>query len=490
MKKLTALTLMIFTLQTISVFAQNYESITDAYFSTIKYQNDTFKIRQFVSKMPKGGNLHIHFTGAIPVETYLQWAEEGKMFCDTLTILKTQGHNNVFVKRRNANCISIDELRQNSRLLGKWSIEGYKIPYDGNINVKESSLHFFNVPNFGAGMGAKGYRGGFEVLKTLALQENVQYLECMYKVPPELKTSLPSFCNDSLSYYLNKKDTINACRLLLFIINKLDNDTANLRILKSRILETSKFHEGIDDSLFTLRFQIYVARGGKNIDVLKNLYACFKLVSIDMSQLFVGVNIVGPENDSIAIKNYWLHMQMFKILKQRYPSVLTSMHAGELVSGLVDSSCLRFHINDAIKIAQANRIGHGVDIAFEDNMANTLNIMKTKGIPVEINLTSNEFILGIGIGGKIHPITLYFDSGVPIVISSDDPGISKSDLTNEYFKLATKYPFSYKQMKTFIYNSIKYSFLNEIQKERMNNLLSKRFAKFEFETATKSNNDN
>ena len=41
--------------------------------------------------------------------------------------------------------------------------------------------------------------------------------------------------------------------------------------------------------------------------------------------------------------------------------------------------------------------------------------MKTKQVPVEINMLSNEFILGIK--NDFHPFLLYHNSGVPIVIT-------------------------------------------------------------------------
>jgi adenosine deaminase len=473
----TAVFLLTF-MQTVHLIAQDNETITDNYFSMIKYQNDSSKINQFIFQMPKGGDIHNHFTGAISVETYFDWAKENGNVYDTVKMKFVTANSTC------SNCVSINELRKNARLAGKWSIDGFIIPCNGQIDVIKSSDHFFNVPNFGADMGPKGYRGGVEVLKSQALKENVQYIESMFRTPPSMNGALPSFCDDSLIYYQNKKDTIRACRLMSFMLDKVDRDTSNSRLIMNRILETRVFHQGIDDSLFTLRFLTYVSRKEKsNTSLLKNLYACFKIVSVDTSHLFVGVNIVGREDDENAIKNYWLHMQMFKLLKQRYPSVRIAMHAGELVGALTQECNLKFHIRDAVHIARAERIGHGIDIAYEDNMINTLKTMKLRNIPIEVNLTSNEFILGIGIGGKIHPITLYYNSGVPVVISSDDPGVSKSSLTNEYFKLAVKYPFSYKQMKVFVYNGIKYSFMDEAKKKEITNLLNKQFAKFESNVA-------
>jgi adenosine deaminase len=46
---------------------------------------------------------------------------------------------------------------------------------------------------------------------------------------------------------------------------------------------------------------------------------------------------------------------------------------------------------------------------------------------VEINLTSNDLILGVT--GTHHPFTMYRSYGVPVALSTDDPGIERIDLT-------------------------------------------------------------
>ncbi len=60
-------------------------------------------------------------------------------------------------------------------------------------------------------------------------------------------------------------------------------------------------------------------------------------------------------------------MRMLAYLHERYPKVHISLHAGELVQGLVPPEGLRFHIRDSVEIAHAERIGHGVDVMNETN---------------------------------------------------------------------------------------------------------------------------
>ena len=98
-----------------------------------------------------------------------------------------------------------------------------------------------------------------------------------------------------------------------------------------------------------------------------------------------------------------------------------ALHAGELALGDVPPEELQYHIDQAVNLAGADRIGHGIDLAHETNVVAIMQRMREKDIPVEINLTSNSFISGVA--GANHPINLYRKYGVPFVISTDDAGV-------------------------------------------------------------------
>ena len=142
--------------------------------------------------------------------------------------------------------------------------------------------------------------------------------------------------------------------------------------------------------------------------------------------------------------------------------VPVALHAGELWLGLVPPPDLTFHIREAIEIAGARRIGHGVTLAFERDMEDLLTEMRARPVVVEINLTSNDLILGVR--GKDHPLPTYLAAGVPVVLSSDDAGISRIDLTNEYLRAARDYGLEYRALKAIARNALIYSFLDEAQK--------------------------
>ncbi|WP_295635751.1 adenosine deaminase [Novosphingobium sp.] len=172
---------------------------------------------------------------------------------------------------------------------------------------------------------------------------------------------------------------------------------------------------------------------------------------------FVGINIAAPEHDPVAVRDYGLHMRMIGWLAQRFPRVGLSLHAGELTLGLVPPRDLRFHIGDAVTVAGARRIGHGVDIAYETDAAGLLKRMARDRIAVEINLTSNAVILGVK--GPAHPLSLYREAGVPVALSTDDEGVSRSDMTNEYMRAVAEQGLRYRDLKQIARDSVQYSFL-------------------------------
>ncbi len=83
--------------------------------------------------------------------------------------------------------------------------------------------------------------------------------------------------------------------------------------------------------------------------------------------------------------------------------------------------------------------------------------MARDGIAVEVNLSSNAVILGVA--GADHPLALYRSFGVPFVLSSDDQGVLRSDMTNEYMRAAREQGFHYADLKAAARASLEYSFM-------------------------------
>ena len=164
-----------------------------------------------------------------------------------------------------------------------------------------------------------------------------------------------------------------------------------------------------------------------------------------------------PEDGYISMSEYHRQMLMLDYLHSVYPTVHISLHAGELAPGLVPPDGLRFHIREAVDLGHAERIGHGVDVMYENEPQALLKEMAARHIMVEINLTSNDVILGVT--APWHPLPTYRAAGVPIALSTDDEGVSRIDLTHEYTRAAMEFNLSYLDLKNSARTSLEHSFL-------------------------------
>jgi len=209
-----------------------------------------------------------------------------------------------------------------------------------------------------------------------------------------------------------------------------------------------------------VRYIYQVLRGFPPQQVFAQTLLGFETVQASMDAHepgFIGINFVMPEDGFLSMRNYTLQMKMLDYLHSVYPKVHISLHAGELAMGLVPPEGLRFHIRQAVELGHAERIGHGVDVMYENDAQGLLKEMAQKHVMVEINLSSNEAILGVK--GAEHPFMLYRAAHVPVALSTDDEGVGRIDITNEYVRAALDYHLSYQDLKQLARTGMEHNFL-------------------------------
>ena len=86
---------------------------------------------------------------------------------------------------------------------------------------------------------------------------------------------------------------------------------------------------------------------------------------------------------------------------------------------------------DALRVLQAERIGHGVRAVEDSELVSCLAVNQ---VPLEICPTSNVRT-GVVKSYQAHPVRGLFDAGVPVSISSDDPTFFRTTLTDEFVHL-------------------------------------------------------
>ena len=449
-------------------------ALISSYLDSIR--QDPALLTAFFTGMPKGGDLHHHLDGSIYAETYLETVIRKNYWLN----LETLEISSEKPSRKRKKWRRLQEMEKENgfpeyreRLIRRWSIKNYAYH-----SSKAPENHFFHT--FGGFLPALPdvLEKGLLEVKNRALSENVQYLETIFSSVGCSGFDFPESNDPLLRYIQEKRDTSGLFQLFDIIMEDLEAaGFENCALQYNRQLEARHDSLNLDDEHFTLRYQLYVLRIKSPTDVFADLALNF--ASAAASPLVVGVNIVAPEHDPVALKDYWLHMQMFRYFSRKYPRVKKALHAGELRLGLTKPEELTWHIHAALQIAGADRIGHGVGLPYEPNWMESLTYMHDKGIAVEVNLSSNAFILAVK--GRAHPLPLYLRAGVPVVIGTDDAGVLRCNTTEQLVLLASWFPeITYSDVKKMIYNSIDYSFIQEQNlKEKLRQSLDQRFEYFE-----------
>ncbi len=166
---------------------------------------------------------------------------------------------------------------------------------------------------------------------------------------------------------------------------------------------------------------------------------------------------MAPEDHPASRRQFDAQMKILDFLWHRFEKPAITLHAGELTLRYAPVASMWDRIRRSIDEGHARRIGHGVSIGWERDLVGLLHRMADDQVLVEINLTSNESILGVR--DDAHPFQLYRRAGVPVCLTTDDEGVSRSNLTMEYVKAVQRYDLGYDDIKTISRDCLAHSFL-------------------------------
>lgn len=419
------------------------ESRTAHYFDSVKGQPSL--LLQFLRAMPKGGDLHNHMTGAVYAESYVQWAVQGNLCADSKTLaLSSPPCKAEQVEAKQA----LTDPVLYRRMIGAWSMLGW--PHS-QLSAHD---HFFDtfLKFDPAGFGHYG-----DMLAELAERNadgNVQYVELMFS-PDEFRSigvGAKAGWNDDFNAMREKMLAGGIKEIVAGSSKNLDKWEARKdELLRCRDSNRERAAAGCK---VTMKYIFQVLRGFPRESVFAQTLAAFELAQADPR--VVALNMVMPEDALIPMRDYSLHMRMLSYLHEMYPKVHITLHAGELSPGMVPPEGLKSHIREAIEVGHAERIGHGVDVMWENDATGLLGDMAKKNILTEICLTSNDMILGVK--GAQHPLAMYLKYGVPVSLATDDEGVARSEITREYIKAVNEQGLDYPTLKKMVRNSLEYSF--------------------------------
>jgi hypothetical protein len=416
-----------------------------SYFKSVR--NNPPLLRNFLSGFPKGGELHTHLDGAIYAESYIAWAAADGKCIDLPSFTITIPPCDESLGRPLVADIQFNPDVVNP-IIDAFSVRNYE---HGSLSGHDQFFATFQRYS----VASKGRQGSMLAeITARAARQNTQYLELMdsagMRRARKLAVESQLFDGGTALAVLAAMEEVHD------IVEEIVDftDEAEQRWREELDCANNPEAPGCD---VEVRYLAQIIRTFPKAQVLAQTIFAFKLIERDPR--YIGINFVAPEDAPITLRDYRSQMKMIREVAVLFPesSSKISLHAGELAMHLVPPEELRDHIHQAVHIAGASRIGHGVDIIYEDDAMNLIGFMAEQEILVEINLTSNAVILGIE--GDQHPFDLYRSRGVPLALSTDDEGVARVDLTHEYVRATQSYNLSYDYLKELSRNALAYSFL-------------------------------
>lgn len=128
----------------------------------------------------------------------------------------------------------------------------------------------------------------------------------------------------------------------------------------------------------------------------------------------VGVDLADSETE----ESFTLYAPIIQKAKNQGMGV--TIHSGE------DTSAE--HVKRTIEAYQADRIGHGIQIAKDQDI---MRLVKERDVVLEVCPTSN-WLTNCVKSLKTHPLKFLYDQGVKVTLNSDDPHIMNINLVHEY----------------------------------------------------------
>jgi adenosine deaminase len=433
----------LFIATSVPAYVQNQpsgEQKTARYFESVR--NQPLLLAAFLQQMPKGGDLHNHLSGAVYAESYIEWAASDGLCIDRKALAFVPPPCDSDTKPPATVALKNSEIYY--KLIDAFSMRGL------GKNGESGHDHFFaSFAKFGA--ATRGREGDMlaEVVSR-AGNDYELYLELMNSQGDPAAIGKAIGWDDNLDAMREKMLAKGMKELVASVRKSTDESERRMRELMKCSSPDAQPGCGVQ--------VCYITQGIRNApreQVFAQLVAGMELAQSDPR--FVGVTLVSPEDGYVSMHDFDSHMRMLAYLRQKYPTVRVSLHAGELAPQLVPPEGLSDHIRKSVEVARADRIGHGVDVMYERQPIQLLQEMAKRKVLVEICLTSNDGILNIR--GAQHPLPLYIRYGVPVALATDDEGVSRGNLSHEYQRATETYGLKYAELKKMARTSLEYSFL-------------------------------
>jgi adenosine deaminase len=107
----------------------------------------------------------------------------------------------------------------------------------------------------------------------------------------------------------------------------------------------------------------------------------------------------------------------------------------------------------ALAISEISRLGHGLSAAKDEKL---MEEIRNHGVAIEILLTSNSTLLGHK--PMDHAIHTFLARSIDVILGSDDPGLLRSSISDEYRKATREFGLTDKQLFGITVNTVRHGF--------------------------------
>ncbi len=184
-----------------------------------------------------------------------------------------------------------------------------------------------------------------------------------------------------------------------------------------------------------------------------------QLTADRISKGFVGLDLAGNEAEFSAQP----FAPIFKEAKEN--GLAITIHAGEWGGAE--------NVREAIEELNADRIGHGVRVL---ENADVMALAQERRTPFEVCITSN-YQTGAVSALLSHPLTRMMMADLIVTINTDDPSISKINLSNEYMIACDDLSLPHETLMETILTAANAAFLPPVERQNIIHLLRQELEK-------------
>jgi adenosine deaminase CECR1 len=407
------------------------------WFSNFKNDATPEQLYHFLYMLPKGGDLHNHLGGSNFSEWWYELATKperngGYRYYTRTVINLCNGYGTNEFNSAPQSLMFRTIQHSNYNILSECEKSEYRLMNELNLEQKTAWLNSIRLN--------KDFEGRSEFFERHWSRLNDLGRNPIIAAEMIVK-NMQAFAEEGLTYL---ETQISAFNRLKSDGSVYSGDEV-IDLFRRRLTQYDAIDTGV-----TTRLQQSLLRFSP--DAEENLKRNYRLADSNRD-ILVGLNMVGREDND---KGYPLRfLKTFRELRQSMPAVKLAIHAGE-----VDEP--NFHVRDTLLLG-ADRIGHGINLIDDPQ---TMLLMRNNKYLVEINLVSNLLLEYVSEYSQ-HPFPEYLRTGIPVALSTDDRGMWDSTMTDEYFVAVKEFNLSWQELISLGENSLIFSFVDDVNKQRL-----------------------